>query len=638
MSVKGPSDDELPPTLVIDHLVGLSFDETITPSTHERLSGARERARVQALPQIVDDSSRSNADFTPFEEIAVGGIGVVELAHQRSVGRDVAIKRVRDPSVPGAAAMLLEEGRVMGLLEHPGIIPVLAMGRDGNGHPVLVMKRVEGTTWRALLRDPSNAAWNDFPGDRLEFHLRVLAQVADVAHFAHLRGWLHRDIKPENVMVGPRGEVYLIDWGLAVQFPAVASEETRGLVGTPGYMAPEMLQGVGPWLSPKTDVYLLGAVLHEVLTGRLRHEGASLRAVLASAWLSIRHDYPPSTSEELASLANEATGARPEARPASALVFKQRVEAFLSHRVALGMIEKGRERFAQLRSSAHEGSVNDEVELIQRLDGCIALLRRSLELWPGNPRAIDDLSEVLTWRIRRSLAHGDLLAARTTLADLPRPNPLLDTELARAAARIERERARAPGPVGLARRLESLSIAPARAIAAQAGALLSGGAMVALGATVRGGVVPFAWSTLAVASTAALAVMVTASMRGPERDVVVEGVGLRELGWIAGGALALTLAGRLLGLSPGQSLALLPILAGVGAGLLSERLGPSRSRLVAVCAVSALLAPAVLRWDATYLIDLMGLTTIAGCLLHARSTQPAVGVPAATATSPVVSN
>ena len=78
MSAERPSDDELPPTLVIDHLVGLSFDETITPSTHERLSGARERERVQALPQIVDDGSYGDADFTPFEEIAVGGVGVVE--------------------------------------------------------------------------------------------------------------------------------------------------------------------------------------------------------------------------------------------------------------------------------------------------------------------------------------------------------------------------------------------------------------------------------------------------------------------------------------------------------------------------------------------------------------------------------
>jgi len=625
MSAERPSDDELPPTLVIDHLVGLSFDETITPSTHERLSGARERERVQALPQIVDDSSYGDADITPFEEIAVGGIGVVELAHQRSVGRDVAIKRVRDPSVPGAAAMLLEEGRVMGLLEHPGVIPVLAMGRDGNGHPVLVMKRVDGTTWRALLRDPSHTAWRDFPVERLEFHLRVLSQVADVAHYAHLKGWLHRDIKPENVMVGPRGEVYLIDWGLAVQVPAEASPETQGLVGTPAYMAPEMLQGVGPWLSAQTDVYLLGAVLHEVLTGRLRHEGASLRAVLASAWLSERYEYPAETPEELATLANEATSTRPEARPSSAMAFKHRVEAFLTHRVALGLIEQGRGRFAELLDIAREGRVTSEVELLQRFDGCVSLLRRSLELWPGNQRAIDDLSALLTWRIRRSIEQGDVLAARSSLAELPSASPVLELELSRAAERIEQERALAATS---GRRSEPWTIAPTRAIAGRASALLCGGSMVALGAAVRAGVVPFAWSTIAAVLAAALGVVAVARLR----DGLVDRAGLRELGWITAGSLALTLAGRRIGLSPGQSLALLPVLVAVCVGLLAEGLGRTRARLVAVCAVSGLLAPAVLHWDATFVLDLMGLTAIVGCLVVERPGESAA------APSPVVTH
>lgn len=624
MSAERSNDDGLPATLVIDHLVGLSFDETITPSVHERLSGARERERVQALPQIVDDGCYGDADFTPFEEIAVGGVGVVELAHQRSVGRDVAIKRVRDPSVPGAAEMLLEEGRVMGLLEHPGVIPVLAMGRDGRGHPVLVMKRVEGTTWRALLRDPSLPGWSDFPGERLAFHLRVLAQVAEVAHYAHGKGWLHRDIKPENVMVGPRGEVYLIDWGLAVQVPARASPETQGLVGTPAYMAPEMLQGVGPWLSAQTDVYLLGAVLHEVLTGRLRHEGVSLRAVLASAWLSERYQYADEAPEELATLANEATSARPEARPASAMAFKHRVEAFLTHRAALGVIEEGRARFAELIDVAHEGRFADEVELLQRFDGCVALLRRSLELWPGNQRAIDELSEVLTWRIRRSIDQGDVLAARSSLAELPSVSPALELELSQAAERIERERALAAA----GRRSEPWVIAPTRAIAGRASALLGGGSMLALGPAVRAGVVPFAWSTTAAVLGATLGVVALARLRGR----LVDRAGLRELGWITAGALAFTFAGRLIGLSPGQSLALLPVLVAVCVGLLAEGLGRARSRLVAVCAVSGLLAPAVLRWDATFVLDLMGLTAIVGCLVVERPGERAA------APSPVVSH
>ena len=620
-------DDSLPPTLVIEHLEGLSFDETITPSLHERRSGVGEKARVQALPQIVDDASGEEAEFTTLEAIAVGGIGVVQLAHQRSIDRDVAIKRVRDPSVPGAAAMLLEEGRVMGLLEHPSVIPVLALGRDGNGQAVLVMKRVEGNTWRAMLRDAEHPAWKHTPGDRLEFHLRVLAQVADVVHYAHLRGWLHRDIKPSNVMVGLHNEVYLIDWGLAVHLPAEASPDAPGLVGTPAYMAPEMLEGLGPWLSPQTDVYLLGASLHEVLTGKAPHDGDNLRAVLSAAWLSVPYEYPDSTPEELAALARDATSAQPGMRPSSAEVFKQRIEAYLSHRAALAVIEEGRTRFRLLCSMAHEGSVADEVDLLQHLDACLALLARGLELWPGNPAALESLTEALTWRIRRSLAQGDVLAAQTAFADLPRVDPSLEGELSRAAARIGLERVSQARLTDLGRKHDRRPLAPRRARAARLSAVLGGGAMLGLGVAVRGGLVPFVWNVLALAAAAGLGVVVVGALRGVAYDGVVDRAGLREMSWITGGALAITLLGHVIGLSPGQSLALLPVLAAVSAGLLAEGLGAARWRLVAVCAVSAALAPAVLWWNATFLLDLIGLTTILVHLLLARTWERLAGEP-----------
>src|SRR5262249_35011988 len=151
------------------------------------------------------------------------------------------------------------------------------------------MKHVEGVSWRDLLRDGAHPAWAKVgaPGeDRLVSHLQILMQVCNAVEFAHRRGLIHRDIKPANVMVGEFGEVYLLDWGIAARTGILAeasshlgesgAEPTPRMLGTPAYMAPEMLsRKVGP-IDERTDVYLLGATLHEVLTGRPRHVGSTL--------------------------------------------------------------------------------------------------------------------------------------------------------------------------------------------------------------------------------------------------------------------------------------------------------------------------------------------------------------------------
>ena len=189
------------------------------------------------------------------------------MAEQRSLAREVAIKTVKDHAGERARDALCDEAVVTGLLEHPNVIPVHALGCDSEGRPLLVMKRVEGVAWRDLLRDPEHPAWATHaaaPEDRLAFHLDVLADVSQAAAFAHSRRIVHRDIKPENVMIGEFGEVYLLDWGLAVT--AGRELEPGTLVGTPAYMAPEMVGGGR--VDGRTDVYLLGATLHEVLTGR----------------------------------------------------------------------------------------------------------------------------------------------------------------------------------------------------------------------------------------------------------------------------------------------------------------------------------------------------------------------------------
>ncbi len=134
-----------------------------------------------ALPQILIQSG----DLELRAVLGQGGMGRVVLAHQRSLGRDVAVKSLLPNCQRAEAeAALLMEGRCAGGLEHPNIVPIYALGRDEHGGPVLVMKRVEGTSWR-----------NRLFVERIERNLEILIQVCNAAHFAHTRGVLHRDFR-----------------------------------------------------------------------------------------------------------------------------------------------------------------------------------------------------------------------------------------------------------------------------------------------------------------------------------------------------------------------------------------------------------------------------------------------------------
>ena len=184
----------------------------------------------------------SGPDLRLKEELGRGGMGVVNLAWQASLERDVAIKQVRRDASVG----LLREARIMGALEHPNIIPVHALGLDRDGRPVMVMKRVSGVVLHELLADPTHGHWDKIlAADPLSRKVRVLMEVCQALHFAHARGVLHRDVKPDNVMVCNFGEVYLLDWGVAAHLGEGGQLTTGAVVGTPAYMAPEMARAGG---------------------------------------------------------------------------------------------------------------------------------------------------------------------------------------------------------------------------------------------------------------------------------------------------------------------------------------------------------------------------------------------------------
>lgn len=354
------------------------------------------------------------ADLQVQSILGEGGMGRVFLARQRSLDRDVAIKTLRDHAPGPFRDALLAEATVTGSLEHPGIIPVHALGLLEDGRPVLVMKRVDGVTWHDLLADPSHPAWEGWggtPQDRLEGHLEILMQVCNAAHYGHSRGIVHRDIKPQNVLIGPFGEVYLADWGLAV---AMTPGARSRVCGTPGYMAPEMALGLS--VDARTDVYLLGATLHEVLTGQRRHAGASMEDLLAGSVRSLPADYPAQIPAALAALANQATARNPALRPPSAAAFRKAVGDTLRHRSASTLLASALPRLARLQALVQgpspletaEGSGRDRQREQDRLIIEIRFaLDQALKDSPDHPEvrvASETLEALVALRQERTLA------------------------------------------------------------------------------------------------------------------------------------------------------------------------------------------------------------------------------------------
>jgi len=304
-----------------------------------------------------------------------GGMGVVHLAKQVALDRHVAVKFLRpEHRTPTDVEALLSEAWRTGALEHPNILPVHSVGLDEQGLPVIVMKRIEGRTWTTLLRDPSAMAAHAPDKAPLDEHLRILQQICNAVHFAHARGVVHRDLKPDNVMIGSFGEVYVVDWGIATQ-PGPCTQ----LAGTPAYMAPEMLGGPQAVISERTDVYLLGSMLFEVLAGSAPHRGETphqwVDCVLRSS-----PALPANVPEELADLVLGCMKSKPEDRPESALAVRRKLEAFVEHQGSLALATQSERRADELRvvlATATPDATSVPASLSPRGEGVRASVRAS---------------------------------------------------------------------------------------------------------------------------------------------------------------------------------------------------------------------------------------------------------------------
>ncbi|MBI4577201.1 MAG: protein kinase [Planctomycetes bacterium] len=268
-----------------------------------------------------DAASRLPSRYVVEAEIGHGGMGTVYRVRDRILRRRIAVKvlHVSLAANEESRDRFIEEAQVASQLQHPNIVPVYDVGLDGaDAHPYFTMRLVDGQTLTEIL---ARRAREGSPS--LVRLLQVFLDVCRAVHYAHVKGVLHRDLKPDNVMVGPFGEVYVMDWGVAklvgsaaegvstrekdrkesgvVSSRSISGEATWDgvVVGTPAFMPPEQAEGDMGSLGPWSDVYALGAILYKVLTLRAPYTGDTaseiLRRVQAEAPTpprEVRHDVP----------------------------------------------------------------------------------------------------------------------------------------------------------------------------------------------------------------------------------------------------------------------------------------------------------------------------------------------------------
>jgi serine/threonine-protein kinase len=299
----------------------------------ERDPGDTDSAELAARPLLA-------GRYRVGRRIGKGGMGEVMAARDEQVGRDVAIKRMRSASPSErSVARFLREASIQGRLEHPAIVPVHEIGRDRDGLPFFVMKKLTGTTLSKVIADAELR--EKFPLQRV---LGAFAEICLAVELAHVRGIVHRDLKPDNILLGDFGEVYILDWGVAKligeedgEFADVSSgsgEHATAVgttIGTAGYMSPEQACGM-PDIDGRTDIYALGCMLFEILAGEALHPRgpAGMQSALAGpdARPSQRapgREIPP----ELDGLCVAATAIERKARLASARELGDRVQRFL---------------------------------------------------------------------------------------------------------------------------------------------------------------------------------------------------------------------------------------------------------------------------------------------------------------------
>jgi serine/threonine protein kinase/regulator of sirC expression with transglutaminase-like and TPR domain len=496
-------------------LLALKPDTSSEAATRALASIADRQQRVKDMTSRLPGASTSGR-YVLRREFARGGMGLIYVAMDTAVGREVALKELLPPGMddkgttaaPELIERFLREAKVTGQLEHPNIVPVYEIATREDGGVFYTMKLVHGRTMARRLLEIQNGPGTE--ASRLAERLKLLDAFNDVCNaiaYAHSRGVIHRDIKPANIMLGDFGETLVLDWGLArVRGQEESSDARRkanqkafspslledgstnrtldgSVLGTPAYMPPEQARGELDKVDERADVYALGAILYEILSGRPPYAGGNARDILARVLVlepeSLRKA-APHAPPDLVSLAEKAMAREPDKRLESAAILGREVMAFRDgrnlsvyryssseligrfvrrHRAAVGvacvavaMILAGAVyAFVNIRSERDQARVafaqaeqerlaREETERRQHAERRRLVAQREGEITRQRSRVRDQRGENLAAEARRRV--GELEARGTLTGGLPpsdraENSRIVSDLLADAAARAE---------------------------------------------------------------------------------------------------------------------------------------------------------------------------------------------------------
>ncbi|BBM83010.1 serine/threonine-protein kinase [Candidatus Uabimicrobium amorphum] len=427
--------DQYSPTVIVEHSVedqAMSNNETICAQADDLQQLWKSYADDVKNPSLTHKGKRSidvnffsdnNEDRTTFHndqtvvpghlnkprfscdtEIARGGMGVIFKGYQNNLQREIAIKKLIATlkNKQDKKNMFLSESMTTAYLDHPNIVPVYDLEQQ-NDEIHLAMKLIKGTSWAKIIQEYN-----------VEKNLQILLQVCNAIAFAHSKEIIHCDLKPENIMIGQFGEITVMDWGVSVSMikssVAPHKDEVTTPMGTPIYFSPELANGKGSEIGPWTDVYLLGSILYEILTGHAPHRAKTIFLTFCSAGEGKIPEFPETAPRKLVEICRKALDPSPKKRYPNVLSLQKDIEDYLQHSKSILLTEQAQKNISQCKiTDANAYDVFTEAYFD---------FQQALKLWSENTVAQKGREQACLQHARAAMNREEFNLAETLLQKL----------------------------------------------------------------------------------------------------------------------------------------------------------------------------------------------------------------------------